>query len=80
VSDGKIRREVLIGSLLIAAGFFLCIIAYFGVVIQVDILDVARLNSRDAINNLVALLTLLSVGCLFLGVLGGYIIGKYRHT
>ena len=57
MSSGKIGRGVLVGSLLIAVGFFMCIIAYLTVHIQVDVLDLARLNMRDSINNLVALLT-----------------------
>jgi heme A synthase len=79
VSDGKIRREVLVGSLLIAVGLFMSIIAYFAVRIQIDVLDLARLNVRDSISNLAILLTILSVACLFLGALGGYLIGKYRY-
>ena len=80
MSDGKIRREVLVGSLLIIVGLFVCIIAYFAVRIQVDVLDTARLNVRESFDNLTALLTILAVGCLFLGAISGYIIGKYRHT
>ncbi len=79
MSDGKIRREVLVGSLLIAVGLFMSIIAYFAVRIQIDVLDLARLNVRDSISNLAILLTILSVACLFLGALGGYLIGKYRY-
>jgi hypothetical protein len=74
------RREVLIGSLLIVVGLVVSIIVYFAVRIQIDILDVARADLRSSINNLAILLILLSVACLFLGTVGGYLIGKYRHV
>jgi multisubunit Na+/H+ antiporter MnhG subunit len=80
VSNGKIRREVLVAYFLIAIGVFVCIMAYLAVSIQIDVLDLARLNTRGSINNLTALLTLLAVGCLFLGAVSGFLIGKYRHT
>lgn len=80
MSDGKIRREVLVGSLLIVVGLFVCIMAYLSVQIQVDVLDVARLNTRESISNIVAFLTILSVACLFLGTVSGFLIGKYRHS
>jgi hypothetical protein len=80
VSDRKTRREVLVGSLLIVAGLFVCIMAYLAVQIQVDVLDVARLNMRDSINNIVAFLTILSVACLFLGMVSGFLIGKYKRS
>lgn len=79
VSDGRTRREVLIGSLLIAAGLAVCVMAYFAVHIQIDLVDLARLDMLGSINNIIALLTLLAVGCLFLGTVSGYLIGKYRH-
>jgi len=79
LSDGKIRREVLIGYLLIAGVFFMCIIAYFVVRIQVDAVDLTRLDVRGSISNLAMLLTLLAVACIFLGAISGYIIGKYGH-
>jgi uncharacterized membrane protein YidH (DUF202 family) len=80
VSEGKIRREVLVGSLLIFVGLLVCITAYLAVRIQIDVLDLAKLNTRDSISNIVALLTILSVACLFLGTVSGYLIGKYRHS
>jgi NAD/NADP transhydrogenase beta subunit len=79
MSNGKIRREVLIGVLLLAIGFLGCVVAYFSVRVQVDSLDLTRLDVRASINNLEALLIVLSVACLLLGALGGYLIGKYRH-
>lgn len=80
MSDGKVSREVLVGSLLIAVGFFMCIIAGLTVHVQIDLLDLTRLDVRGSIDNLVALLTGLGVACLFLGVVSGFLIGKYRHT
>jgi hypothetical protein len=53
--------------------------AYFAVHIQIDLVDLARLDMLGSINNIIALLTLLAVGCLFLGTVSGYLIGKYRH-
>jgi hypothetical protein len=79
LSGGKVRREVLIGVLLLAVGFLGCVVAYFSVRVQVDSLDLTRLDVRASINNLGAFLIVLSMTCLLLGAIGGYLIGKYRH-
>jgi len=80
MSDGRIRREVLVGSLLLALGLFGCVIAYFQVRDQVVSLDLQRLDVRSSIINLTGLLMALSVACLFLGAVGGYLVGKYMHS
>jgi hypothetical protein len=80
VSDGRIRREVLVASLLIAIGIFVCVMVYLAVSIQINVLVLGGVDVRGSFSNLAALLTLLAVGCLFLGVISGFLIGKHRRT
>lgn len=80
MSDAKIRREVLVGSLLLVIGLFLCIIVGLAVHMQIDSLNLNQFDARSSMNNLAMLLTLLAVACLFFGAVSGYIIGKYRHS
>jgi hypothetical protein len=77
VSDGKIKREVLVGYLLLAVGGLLCITGGVVVSIKVSTLNLAQFDARDSVNNLVILLTLLSIGTLFVGTVSGYLIGKH---
>lgn len=84
MSDRKARNVafagVLVGILLLVIGVVGALIGSFMVILQVGNLDLTRLDVRASIDNLVWLFFGLTVVCLGLGAIGGYLIGKYRYV
>jgi len=79
MSGGKARYEVTLGVVLLVVGLFACLSVYITVYSQIMSLG-AGVDVQNRALNSESLLVGLSVACLFIGALGGYLIGKYMHT
>jgi len=79
MSGGKVRYEVTLGVVLLVVGLFACLSVYITVYSQIMSLG-AGVDIQNRMLNSESLLIGLSIVCLSIGALGGYLIGKYRHT